>query len=108
MTDEEKVQEEIIQYIDLSLLPLGNMDTFRERLAAYIHGLINNDFHKLVFILYRLDINEKRLTEILADKQSPDAGQVIANLIIERQLQKIELRKKFKQDVANIPEEDRW
>lgn len=108
MTDEQKVQEEIIQYIDPSLLPAGDMETFREGLTAYIHDLINNDFHRLVFILYRLDINEKRLTEILADKQSPDAGQVIANLIIERQLQKMELRKQFKEDASNIPEEDRW
>jgi len=37
-----------------------------------------------------------------------DAGLVIADLIIERQTQKIETRKQFQQKQGKIDEEEKW
>jgi hypothetical protein len=80
---------------------------FREPLSRLINDLINNDFEKLVQFLYRLDIDEKKLRKILEANAGQDAGEMIAELVIERQLQKIKSRNEFKRD-ENIDENEKW
>lgn len=75
-------------------------------LADHINGLINNDFGKLVRVLYTVDVSEKELKENLSNKQK-DAGTVIAQMIIERQLRKIKTRQGFKPG-DHIPESEKW
>lgn len=77
-------------------------------LAVFINDLIINDFSQLVQILYRVDISEKKLKQLLSDNADKDAGRLIAGLIIERQLQKINSRQQYNQSDTNIPDEDRW
>lgn len=109
MTDEQQLQQEIAAYTDTALATkAGNFDAFKQQLAVYINGLIVNDFSKLIFILYRLDISEKKLKQLLNDNAQYDAGAIIADMIIERQKQKIKLRKQFTAKDTDIPEEDRW
>lgn len=109
MTDEQQLQQEISAYTDTALATkAGNFDAFKQQLAVYINSLIVNDFSKLIFILYRLDISEKKLKQLLQENKQYDAGAIIADMIIERQQQKIQLRKQFKQDADSIPEEDKW
>ena len=64
----------------------------REALAAYINELIRNDFEKLVFLLYRIDVDEARMRALLKDRGGVDAPLLIADLIIERQLAKLRSR----------------
>ena len=82
-------------------------DNFRVELAAFVNHLINTDFEKLVFLLYRIDVSESTIKQLLAVPSVNNAGQLIADAIIKRQLQKIESRQQFKQDI-NIAEEDKW
>jgi hypothetical protein len=85
-------------------------DTFEQLvnvLATHIDHLIVHDFHRLISLLYRLDISEERLRYYLDQTKDLAAGRLIAEMIIERQLQKIEARKSFKKD-DDIPEEDKW
>ena len=70
--------------------------------------MILSDFDKLVMLLYRLDINETKLRKILNENPSNDAGNIIADLIIERQLQKIKSRQQFSQRDNNISGEEKW
>jgi hypothetical protein len=72
-------------------------------LADKLNILIRDDFNGLVGLLYRIDINEGRLRELLRLNKGTDAGKIIARLIIDRQLQKIESRKTFGK---NNPEEN--
>jgi hypothetical protein len=76
-------------------------------LSAYVNELIVQNFSLLVQLLYRMDIPEKRLREVLANS-STNSGDVIAQMMIERQLQKIESRKKYKQPKEDIPDEEKW
>jgi hypothetical protein len=76
-------------------------------LSAYINGLIQTDFQKLIFILYRIDVNETRLKRILKENPGEDSSRIISDLIIERQLQKIKSRKEFPRD-NNIDEHEKW
>lgn len=109
MTEAEQAKQEISQYTDGTLTVTGiDEETFRRQLAQYINGLITNDFSKLIYLLYRLDISEQKLKQLLAGQPQTDAGLLIADMMITRQLEKIALRKQFKQDAGSIAEEDRW
>ncbi|MBS1622361.1 MAG: hypothetical protein JST10_04185 [Bacteroidetes bacterium] len=77
-------------------------------LSSYINELILTDFSKLVQILYRLDIPENKLKQLLADNAGKDAGKIIAEMIIERQIQKINSRQQFHQRDKNISEDEKW
>lgn len=91
----------ILQNFEISetLLPVSASDeerirTLRTLLIQRIEELIQRDLEKLKWILYRIDVNEKKLHEALQHSNA-DAATVMADLIIERQIQKAESRKKF-------------
>jgi hypothetical protein len=77
-------------------------------LAAYINDLIQTDFNKLVTILYRLDVSESKLRNLLDKNSGKDAAYIIADLIVERQLQKIKSRQQFRQRDNDIDENEKW
>jgi hypothetical protein len=78
-----------------------------DRLANHINYLIDKDFNKLLAILYRLDVNEIKLRQLILENSEGDAGKMIAGLIIERQLEKMKSRRQFKPD-ADIAEDEKW
>ena len=41
------------------------MDQLKERLTDYINDLINHNFNKLVNLLYKIDVSESRLKQLL-------------------------------------------
>jgi uncharacterized protein YwgA len=90
------------QNTDIATIP-----GYREQLAILINGLINTDFEKLSGILYRIDVSEKKLKKLLADNPRTDAGLLIADLVIERQMEKKKSREKFRRD-SNISDEEKW
>jgi hypothetical protein len=67
---------------------------FRQLLIQRIDELIHRDFEKLKWILYRIDVSEKKLNYALQNSEA-DAATVVADLIIQRQIEKAESRKKF-------------
>ena len=90
-------------------LPIAAKMTEQEiyaALAAYINNLITSDFSYLVSLLYRLDVSEKKLKDLLNQQQAP-AGDLIAAMIVERQLEKIKSREMFKSN-RPIDEADKW
>ncbi len=103
------INEEVILQQDLEKetgIILTN--NFRVELAAFINHLINTDFEKLVFLLYRIDVRESTIKQLLALPSSSNAGELIADAIIARQSEKIDSRKQFKQATDNIAEDDKW
>jgi hypothetical protein len=95
---------------ELSIEPKNNftIDELAEKLAAHINDLINNNFQELVALLYRIDVNETKLRNVLKENMNEGAGKIIAHLIIERQLQKIKSRNTFKANNNNESDEERW
>jgi hypothetical protein len=108
MTDELQLQVAIAEYTGGVIQPGDNEDDFKKKLAGYINELIISDFNRLVYILYRLDINEKKIRQFLQAEPKADAGNLIAGLVIERQLQKMQLRKQYRQRDTNIAEDEKW
>ncbi|MEO9022279.1 MAG: hypothetical protein ABI237_11270 [Ginsengibacter sp.] len=82
----------------------------RAQLIALINELINKDFHALVQLLYRIDVDERKIKHCLDQQREEDSSPVIADLIIERQLQKIESRKFFSRgrDKSRESDEEKW
>lgn len=76
-------------------------------LAAHINRLITDDFSGLINLLYRLDISEAKLKKLLSEHPEEDAGRIIAELIVERQQQKLQARQQFHRE-ENIPEDEKW
>ena len=79
-----------------------------DELIAHINQLISGDFAKLVYLLYAVDVSEKKLKQLLAEHPNEDAGKLIALLILERLEQKKKSREQFKQNEQDIPDEDKW
>ena len=80
----------------------------RENLILLINELINKDFHSLIQLLYRIDVDEKKIRIYLEQLQNVDSASVLADLIIERQLQKIANRKYFSSKKNPESGEEKW
>jgi hypothetical protein len=83
------------------------LEALKEKLSVYINELILSDFQKLVSILYRVDVSEIKLKTLLKENPGNDAGRIIAELIIERQLQKIKSREEYRRD-STISDDEKW
>ncbi len=93
------VKKELIQIInkqiDTDFAEGILMQALQEKLIVFINDLIQNNFQRLVAILYKVDVDENKLKRILKEDAGKDAADIIATLIIEREIQKIETRKQF-------------
>lgn len=80
----------------------------KQILAEKINDLINNDFQKLVSILYRMDVSETKLKQLLNDNPGTNAALIITDLMIERQKQKLISRQQFRKKDENISDDEKW
>ena len=96
------------QTLNIDLPESISMDELKEKLSAHLNHLIQTDFEKLVGILYRMDINEPKLKLLLKENTDSNAGLIIADLMIERQEQKIKSRQQFSKRDNNINDEEKW
>jgi hypothetical protein len=104
---EQTVQQQLAGILQLEPTRKYSLQELKEMLAKHINHLLQTNFEQLVNLLYRIDVSEKNLKELLAKNPKQDAGDIIAVLIIERQLQKIKTREQFKKD-ADFEGEEKW
>ena len=104
MEDNKHIEELVNLNHQLTALQKLEM---KEQLTVYINHLLLHDFNKLVQILYRVDVDEKKLKELLQQGKDTDAAVIIADLLIQRQEEKVKTKEAFKSD-DNIPDEDKW
>ncbi|RFS22426.1 hypothetical protein DVR12_11485 [Chitinophaga silvatica] len=86
-----------------------SFDQLLDLLAGKLETMISNDFQQFVYLLYRVDVAEKKVKQLLneAAAMGIDPYRPIASLIVERQLQKIISRATYKQQ--DLPDdEERW
>lgn len=99
---------EINNSLDLQLAESLSYEDLQNKLAGEINNLINHDFEKLIFYLYRIDVHEDKMRTLLENNAGENAANLIADLIIERQLQKIKSRQQFSQRENDITDEEKW
>jgi len=108
MNEENKQVEEVVKFVEkdflinenTSLIPskdTESLEEFRKYLTDKLKLLLDEKFDLLVNILYMIDISEKKLSELFSGQNRDFIPTSLADLIIERQLQKIKLRKLYKE-----------
>ena len=60
-----------------------------------IEELLNNDYAKLLALLYRIDIEEEMLNRTLKLHNHADTDEIITDLILKRELQKVLIREMY-------------
>ena len=104
---EEQVLQEISKELEIVLTEKDHFFA-RQILAGRINDFINKDFQRLVSILYRMDVSETKLKQLLIDNPGTDAGMIIADLMIERQAEKIKSREQYRKRDENISDDEKW
>jgi hypothetical protein len=62
------------------------------QILPLVDELLNDNYPKLLAMLYRIDIDEDFLNKKLKESAQADTDEVIADLIIKRELQKVIIR----------------
>lgn len=97
--ENESALSNIVDHLDLSTgnLPIKSYETQFELLCDFVDSLIQNDFNRLLSILYRVDISEEKLKLKLSEnKDLQMSSRIIAQMLIDRELEKIASRAKYR------------
>ena len=70
-------------------------DQLRNVLIKTFAYLVEDDFPKLLQILYRADVDQYRLKELLENTDGKSSAEIIADAFIARQKAKVETWKKY-------------
>lgn len=63
-----------------------------KQILPLIDELLNDDYPKLIAMLYRIDLDEEFLNRKLKENSQADTDEVITDLILKRELQKVIIR----------------
>lgn len=72
-------------------------DELSRRLKVFILDLLQHDFHRLCNLIYRHDVPESKFNEALSGPDIEVQAEAIAQLVIEREMQKIASRKAYRE-----------
>ena len=65
------------------------------QILPLIEDLLNDDYPKLMAMLYRIDLDEDFLNRKLKENAQADTDEIITDLIIKRELQKVIIREMY-------------
>ena len=94
------ISKDFIQNDYSSLIPNNDferLEEFRKYLTEKMRDLLDNNYNLLINTLYRIDVSEKKLSELFSEKKKESIPGKLADLIIERQIEKINFRKKYRE-----------
>lgn len=71
-----------------------------QQIKPYIESLLNHNYEKLLTLLYRIDVTEKSISNIVLNAGDEMVNEM-TDLIIKRELQKVVIREYYKQTENN-------
>ena len=74
-------------------------DELKSQIKPIISKLMSNNYERLLSILYRIDVNEKIISEEFYQRNNEEPSSIITDLIIERELKKVVIRRYFKEQI---------
>ena len=101
------VESEIENFLQEQTLETLAVESPYERLRMLVADLIDHDFNGLVNLLYRVDVPEAELKANLG-KNAEDTAGIISQMLIRRQLQKLQARQMFAAKPPSNSAEERW
>lgn len=90
------------------LTGIDNEEALLLWLTGKIEQLIAHDFEGLLFLLYRIDVSEQKVRQMLAETKGEGAALTMATLIMERQKQKLKLRRQMGKFPSSTDDPERW
>ncbi len=107
MNEKESILiSELSHNLEIDLPEKRSMEELKLFLSGYISHLISNNPDKLVSILSRVDVSEKLLKANLQN-QEENASNIMAEMIIERQMEKIKTRERYRSS-DDISDDEKW
>ncbi len=103
----QSTARELGETMELRLPDTVSYEQLEDMLAQRLEILISEHFQQFVFLLYRIDVREDKIREILEKDAGEGAYHRIAGLLIARQLEKIKSRETYKQPPPE-DDEERW
>jgi hypothetical protein len=94
------VSKDFIKNDYSSLIPSNDyekLEEFRKYLTDKLKDMLDKNYNLLINTLYRIDISEKKLAELFSSKNKDSIPDRLADLIIERQIEKIHFRKRYQE-----------
>lgn len=95
---------------EITNLSHENIEQFRQWLANQIAYKMETDMEGFLQALYRIDISEKKAMQALSNQTELPPALALADLVIEREIQKINTRRWYKtqqeQQQTNTDEPD--
>jgi hypothetical protein len=88
------INKDLVNSEENMLIPASGLDRamIREKLAFLIAHLMQDNFEKLCQAMYRLDVSEARFDRVMNEKTIEEIPFAIADLVIEREMQKVRTR----------------
>lgn len=103
---ESTLISELSNKLEIDLPEKKSIEELKLLLSGYISHLISNNPDKLVSILSRVDVSEKMLKANLQN-QEENASSIMAQMIIDRQMEKIKTRERHRSS-DDISEDEKW
>ncbi len=72
-----------------------SLEALENKLTSIVKYLLDKDMNRLLHSLYRIDVNEGLVKNILTEEPPENLGRRIAQEIIKRELQKVETRARY-------------
>jgi hypothetical protein len=83
-------------FSDNSLLKITDDEMLRKRITEHVIRLLLYNMEKLLQVLYRVDIDEQKVKSAFAQQDPQLIAPALAELIIQRELQKAETRIRYR------------
>ncbi len=98
MLNDEELVKETSQIIakDFEISAAGSLDELRRILSIRLDEMLLSNVEKLLSILYIIDVSQKKLDDIFASESREEIPLLLADAIIERQLNKAKTRNYYK------------
>lgn len=89
-----------IERLGMQALPakqvMYSVEELKKFLTESIAKMLDSNYEKLLNALYMIDLDEARLHDLFAGENRQFIPATLADMIIERQMQKIQFRKKYR------------
>lgn len=85
-------------------------EAFLAKIEWVVKYLLEKDFERLLWMLYKVDVSEAKVSAIMDGREAGDVAKLIAQMIIEREIQKAQTRIAYKKErsAKDDLDPDRW
>jgi hypothetical protein len=97
---QKSVSKDFVKNDYSSLIPNNDferLEEFKKYLTEKMKDMLDKNYNLLINTLYRIDISEKKVSELFSSKNKELIPEKLADLIIERQIEKIHFHKRYRE-----------